>query len=100
MYELDTDSFTEHDIRGKFLKVKEPEQNSKGNIFLLPYIDDGFFKVLIFTKFSRLAEIDVNELLKIDNSTLPMIGIPDPLITACFVSDSQVYVSLIHRASK
>ena len=97
IFEVEGEDYTEHAIEGTFIKAKELSQNEEGDTFCLPYFDSGVFLVLIFNKFDRLADINVNELLGFDNSSLPMNGILDPMITACFISPNQVFISFIHR---
>ena len=58
--------------------MKEFEQNEIGNIFSLAYVNKGNFNVMVFDKFNIISELNVNELLKIDSSTISLNGIPDP----------------------
>ena len=39
--------FVEH-YRGTYLKMKEIEQNQDGNKYVIPYMDDGVWKLRIF----------------------------------------------------
>jgi len=38
----------EEEVKGKFVKCKEVEQNVEGDLFALAYIDDGTFKIRTF----------------------------------------------------
>lgn len=44
-------------------------------------------------------ELDINELLGINDYTMPNADFPDPNITCCFVSDTKIYVNLFHNYS-
>lgn len=60
-------------------------------------MDDGYFRIRTFGTTSRTPdeiareELDVNEALGIDNSTMPINNFPDPFITCCFVSDETLF---------
>lgn len=41
----------------------------------------------------------MNEILKIDDSTKSMYGLPDPMINAIFINDDGLFVNLLHRGS-
>ena len=39
-------------------------------------------------------------MLGIDNSTIAINGVHDPIINACFLEDSVIFVNLFHKVSK
>ena len=69
-------------------------------IYALAYLDDGVFKILVFDRQGKICDINVCDRLKIDNSTIPISGIPDPIITCCFIDNSRVFVNLFHRLTQ
>ena len=68
-------------------------------MFALPYSDDGKFRLRIFSE-SEEAEKDdlmINEKILINDYSMCNDMFPDPFITACFVSTSEIYVNLFHN---
>jgi hypothetical protein len=41
-------------------------------------------------------EVNINELIGIDASTMPCEDLPDPFICCCFVGDTKIFVALFH----
>jgi hypothetical protein len=86
-----------------YIKLKEVEQNSKGNKFAIVYFNDGKFRLRTFAAKNRSDEdivsneLDINELLEINNWTMAISGFPDPYITCCFVDNSRVFVNLFYN---
>lgn len=107
MYDLETYELEfEEKIGGKqddYIKLKEVEQNSKGNKFAIVYFNDGNFKLRTFTSKPRSEqevaqnELDINKLVGYDNWTMAISGFPDPYITCCFVDDNRVFVNLFYN---
>lgn len=97
----------EEKLEGDCIKAKEVEQNADGSQFAIMYLDDGRFRLRFFTKLSLDSEDDVeyntvyfNELLNINNDTMPIHDFPDPYCTCAFISDTQVFVNLFHGHSQ
>ena len=95
-------TFEEH-YYGTYLKMKEVEQNDKGNLFHVCYMDDGVFKIRIFNKDEPADKDDqnkgfnINEVLGLNNYTIPVAGFPDPYITSCFIDNDRIFVNLFHN---
>ena len=99
LYSLESDETTEYQITGKYLKTHYVSQASDGSIFLLPYLDNGTFRLLVFNSEQEFINVNINEMLDIDNSTVPVNGIHDPIINACFIDDSLIFVNLFHKTT-
>lgn len=65
MYDLDTTEQTFEELFGSneehaedhnYIKMKDIEQNSTGQLFALPYFNDGLFLLRIFGKQTRSIE--------------------------------------------
>ena len=104
MYDLETYEQTfEECFFGKYIKVKEVEQNATGNLFAVVFIDDGIFKLRTFGKETRdfseidLTEINFNQKLRLDNFTMPIDEFYDPFITCCFITDNLIFVNLFYN---
>ena len=88
--------------------MKDIAQNEDGNKFALVYFDDGEFKLRTFERKGRdrtseeikadtKKEVSFNEhpqeisenLLPINNHTLPIHEFQDPFITCCFINYSK-----------
>ena len=90
-----------------YIKVKEVEQNDKGDFFAVAYMDDGKFRLRTFgtEKAKRTEEeiaaneLDINKELDLDDHTLPIYSLHDPFICCTFVSNEWIFVNLFHGAS-
>ena len=105
-YDLEDYTMTfEEKIAGGYIKLKEVEQNSNGSKFAIVYNDDGVFYLRTFGKTNRTDqeikedELNINELLGLDNHTMCIQTFPDPFITCCFLSGTNIYINLFHNAS-
>jgi len=52
---------------------------------------------MLFERHNIISDLNVNELLNIDNSTVPINGVQEPLINSCFINDNLLFVNLYHR---
>ena len=110
MYDLESyDKTFEEMIGGRpecYIRTKEVEQNSTGKKYAIVYIDDGKFRLRIFTKEARPQEqceqedFDINTALNIDDYTMPIQGFPDPFITCTFIDDNRIAVQLFYNYSQ
>lgn len=88
--------------KNQYIKLKEVEQNAKGNKHAIAYMDDGKFYVRMFGSTTRTKqeiedeEFNVNKALDIDDYTMPIDNFPDPFITCCFITDDILFVNLYH----
>lgn len=107
MYNLETynEEFQEK-IGGNeedYIKLKEVEQNIKGDKFAIVYFNDGEFRLRTFECKTRTEkeiaenELNINKLLGLNNWTMAISGFPDPYITCCFVEDNQVFINLFYN---
>ena len=85
--------------KGTFLRAKDLEQRSDGQVLMLPFNDEGVFWINIFEREGMILKINVNELLGIDDSTRTLFGFADPLINACFIDNEQIFVGLFHNTT-
>ena len=58
-------------ISGHYIKVKEVVQHDSGKLFATPFINDGLFRVIIFNQNFITDEIRINEMIDLDDFTLP-----------------------------
>lgn len=92
--------------RDSYIKLKEVEQNEAGTQFAIVYMDDGVFKIRTFCSKQRTEEeiiqneVNLNELLGLNNFTMPIQNFPDPFITCCFTKDDNLlFINLFHNYS-
>jgi hypothetical protein len=97
VYKLETLVFVEHAIKGKRIRVKDIEQNNSGDQFCLTYIDDGLFKLKVFDSSKVRKEFEINEAIGIDNSTVSLICVREPMINCCYVDNDTIFVTLFHN---
>jgi hypothetical protein len=111
MYSLSTyDLAFEEQIGGQdddYIKLKEVEQNNKGDKFAMVYFNDGLFKLRTFEIDSEKVtrdekeikdnELDINNLLKLNNWTMAISGFPDPYITCCFIDNDRLFIDLFYN---
>ena len=87
---------------GDYIKMKEVSQNAVGDKYAQCYFDDGRFKLRTFDRTERTEEeiakneVCFNEILKIDNHTMPVSNFPDPFMTACFINDNLLFVQFFY----
>jgi hypothetical protein len=110
-------SFEEH-YKGRYIKMKDIEQNSDGNYYCCAYMDDGRFRLRHFGQDSDenvfeqdcqtkeesnvntegcYFDINMNPLLNMNDHTIPVAGFCDPYITACFIDDDRIFLNLFHN---
>ena len=104
MYSLQTNEQTfEEQVVGKYIKMKEIEQNSTGKKYALCYLNDGLFRIRTFGKETRTEkeirrnEFKVNEAIGINDYTMPIAGFQDPYISCTFITDETLYVCLFYN---
>jgi len=91
----------ECEFSGKWLKMNVIDQNSAGNVFVVPYSDNGtFYLSVINSEGQELANENVSEILKIDDKSKPIIGFYEPLITACVLPNQDIFVAVYHRLER
>ena len=110
-------TFEEH-YKGNYIKMKDVEQNSRGDYYCTVYMDDGRFRLRHFGKDSNqnvagcdpeiveqsnvniegnYFDINLNPLLNLNDYTIPVAGFSDPYITACFIDDDRIFANLLHN---
>ena len=100
-------TFEEHlgGTRESFIKAKEIEQTNSGKFYACAYFNDGKFRLRTFGRETRSQkeikenEVDINELLGINDFTMPNEDLPDPFINCAFVNDHEIFVALYHGKS-
>jgi hypothetical protein len=66
------------------------------------FFDDGKFLLRTFSREERTEEeiqkneVCFNDLLGINDYTMPVQNFPDPFITTCFVNDNLLFIQLFH----
>ena len=89
-----------HKIEGNYIKASTIIQNKNGNKFCIPYLKDGTFNLLIFNKNDVLDDFNINENLKLDNSTRPNDNFPFPMMDACFIQNEYLFVNIFMNKSR
>ena len=86
-----------------YIKCKEIVQNRAGNLFAVPYNNDGVFKIRMFGKENRDEEeinkndINVSWILGLPNMTMCNVQDYDPFINVVFINDNKLYVCLFQN---
>ena len=82
--------------------MKEVSQNATGTKYSMCYFDDGKFLMRTFGRSERTEEeilkneVCFNDLLGINDHTMPVSNFPDPFITSCFIDDNLIFVQLCY----
>lgn len=85
-YCLETYQCLNHmEIAGDYIKANKIEQNEQGDMFSVAYLDDGYWKLLVFNFTDVIVDFDINSHFNIDNSTMPVMGFDQPFSTCCFL---------------
>lgn len=83
--------------------MNQIEQNFDGNKYACCYLDDGLFKMRVFGDAPRshveaLAdEVCFNDLINLDNHTMPIDDFQYPMITCCFLTDDLIFVNFFYN---
>ena len=84
--------------QGEYIKMDIIEQTLDGSKFVIAYQDNGtFFVDVIDFRGNKIDLVRVSKILKIDTKSLPISGFCQPLITACFIDNRQIYINTYHR---
>jgi hypothetical protein len=90
----------EFPIHGNYITGENIEMNATSDKFALAYMDDGSWHLLVFDFTKVIHDLNVNELFRIENDTLPISGYYAPFATCCFLSDQTVYYNFFRRRQK
>jgi len=85
-----------HDLKGHYIKAKDVIQDKFGMVFCCPYFDNGVYKLLIFNRFEIISDFNINEAIDLDDKSRSNDNFQDPLVTATFVKNNNIFVSLFH----
>ena len=88
------------EITGDYIKANKIEQNEKGTMFSVAYLDDGNWRFLIFDFNDLICDFDVNGHYDIDTSTMPIMSFSQPFATCCFLNDNDLFYNFFHRPTK
>lgn len=87
------------EVEGSYVVMNEIEQNFKGNVFCLPYSDNGKLRALIFNNQGEelVDRLNLNEICGIDEESKPILGFQNPMVTACFNHEDNIFIGVHHR---
>ena len=86
------------DIRGKHVAMNEVEQNDQGDLLCVPFQDAGSLGIKVLSNTGQeLANLDLNTMLKLDRGSKPIMGFFQPMITACFLPNDDLFINVFHR---
>jgi len=90
------------DIKGDWVVMNEIEQNIPGQVFAVPYSDNGKLSLLVVKNTGEVVStIEINPICGLgDDCCKPIIGQPNPMVTACFDHNDDIYVSAFHREER
>ena len=79
--------------------MNEVEQNLTGDILCVPYNDNGTLGAVIFNNQGKSqVKININDLFENrDVASKPIFGFNQPMVTACFTANDEIYFSMFHR---
>ena len=93
----DKDEVFNHLFEGDWVKTMVIEQNDNGDVFVVPYQDNGKFYIAFLKPNGDKDIFDVNKVCPHDGESKPVPGFNEPLITAAVLPDEKVFVALYHR---
>jgi len=86
------------DIRGKHVAMNEVEQNDQGDLLCVPFQDAGSLGIKVLSSTGQeLANLDLNTMLKLDRGSKPIMGFFQPMVTACFLPNNDLFINVFHR---
>ena len=69
-------------------------------MFSVAYLDDGYWRLVVFDFTKVIVDFDVNSKFDIDNSTMPVMGFSQPFSTSCFLKNNLIFYNFFHRPTK
>ena len=87
----------------QYIRMKDVEQNLRGDKFACIYNDNGKWFIRTFGKVSRTDkqindnELNVSSILKLNNHMMCTHTLPDPFGNCCFITDTQLYICVFHN---
>ena len=87
-------------LSGDYIKAKRVSQNSVGNLFAIPFIEDEVWKITIFNKNDIVLELDVSEMIGLEVGIRPIDSLLDPLINLVFIDESTIFVICFNHLTK
>lgn len=87
-----------HDLRADYIKAAKVIQDRHGEMYCLPYLCDGNFKLLVFNKWQVITDFNINAELEIDDQTRPNDNFPYPMMDACFIQNQNLFVNVFHNS--
>ena len=88
------------EITGVYIKANKIEQNEKGTMFSVAYLDDGFWRFVVFDFHDLVCDFDVNGHYNIDSFTMPIMSFSQPFATCCFLNNNELFYNFFHRPTK
>jgi hypothetical protein len=78
-------------LKGDYIKAAKCIQNFNGSVFCVPYLKDGTFNLVVFTKKKQLLDINLSKELNMEGDYIrPNDNLPYPMMDVCFVDSSNV----------
>ena len=78
--------------------MNEVEQNDKGNLLCVPFQDAGSLGIKVLSSAGQeLANFDLNTMLKLDRGSKPIMGFFQPMVTASFLKNDDLFINVFHR---
>jgi hypothetical protein len=90
-------------FEGEFVRLNIIEQNLKGDVFAIASQgqEAGRFNIKVVDNTgSILDDLDVTDIIKCDQESLPIKGQNEPMITCCFIDNDDLFISVYHRINK
>ena len=64
----------------------------------MPYNNNGELRVIILHNTGEIIEtLNINQICDIDNNCIPIFGFMNPMITACFDHNGDIFINAFHR---
>ena len=74
-----------HPYNGEFLRMNLIEQDIEGELYCVPYQDEGFFFLSFLDQTGKEVEnLDILKILDINQESLPISDFYEPMITVTF----------------
>jgi hypothetical protein len=80
-----------------FLKMISISQTDAGDLFCVPYYDNGKFFLSIFNEREETHEVFLNGELGLDEGTMPNESFQDPYSVCAFTTPTKLFVTVFHQ---
>lgn len=87
-------------LEGNYIKCSKVLASKYGNLFVVPYLKDGQFKIYCYDKNHDIGDFNLSEMLDIKEYNRPNDNFPYPMMDCCFLKDNILWANVYRTSSR